>query len=67
MCSRCDQADQQIIVAYYDPREALRAYEYFRARPVTFKWSVQPVSILCRPISKAEIDDVSSLFLSFSY
>jgi hypothetical protein len=67
MCSPCDQADRQIIVAYYDPREALRAYEYFRARPVTFKWSVQPVSILCRPISKAEIEDVSLNFIQFLF
>ena len=62
-----DRADRQIIVSYYDSREALRVHEYFRARPVTFQWSVQPVSILCRPISKAEIIKVRISFILLSY
>jgi len=63
MSSAYDHADRQIIATYYDSREALKVYEYFRARTVTFQWSVQPVSILCRPISKSEIIKVSFHFI----
>lgn len=48
-------------MVFYDPREAIKVYNHLRARPARFREEAEEAILHCRPISKAEVKEVSSI------